>query len=153
MNKGVIGLIAVVVLVAVAGGAFWAGMKVGENRMLQNPARVFQQMGRGGQGGQFPRPFQTPQAGQEGSLRFGGGTMGTIEAIEGDVLTVTTQDGAVRVQTTDTTLIQKYTTVGVDDLEIGEQVVVSGSRNDDGSITARSIQSMRGFQSPSSDQP
>jgi len=76
--------------------------------------------------------------------------MGTIEAIEGDTLVVSTEEGEIRVQTTDTTLIEKYTSVGVEDLAVGEQVVVSGSQNDDGSITARSI---RSFETPQSDEP
>jgi hypothetical protein len=54
------------------------------------------------------------------------------------------------VHATDTTLIEKYMTVGVADLQAGERVVVSGSQNDDGSVTARSIQSMRNFQAPQS---
>ena len=65
--------------------------------------------------------------------------MGTIEAVEGDTLVVTTQEGTIRVQTTDTTMIEKYTTVAISDLETGERVVVSGTRQDDGSYTARSI--------------
>jgi hydrogenase maturation factor len=60
---------------------------------------------------------------------------------------VTTQDGnTVQVITTDTTLIQKYTNVTVDALEPGEQVMVSGSTGDDGTITARSIRSMSDMQ-------
>jgi hypothetical protein len=51
------------------------------------------------------------------------------------------------VHTTDTTLIEKYMTVHVEDLRVGERVVVSGSKNDDGSYTARSIQSMRALPS------
>lgn len=88
--------------------------------------------------GQFPGMVRTPQPGEE-AAPFRGGIMGTIEAIEGDTLVVTTEAGEVRVQTTDTTLIEKSMTVGVEDLEAGEQVVVAGSRNDDGSVTARSI--------------
>jgi len=65
--------------------------------------------------------------------------MGTIEAVEGDTLIVTTQEGEISVQTTDTTMIEKYTTVAISDLEVGEGVVVSGTRQDDGSYTARSI--------------
>jgi len=76
---------------------------------------------------------------------MGGGTMGTIEGIEGDGLVISTEEGTIRVQTTETTLIEKSMTVKVGDLEVGESVVVSGSRNDDGSLTARSIRSMQGF--------
>jgi hydrogenase maturation factor len=65
--------------------------------------------------------------------------MGTIKAVEGDTLVVTTEKGEIRVQTTDTTLIEKSMALEVGDLEVGEQVMVSGSQNDDGSITARSI--------------
>jgi hypothetical protein len=57
------------------------------------------------------------------------------------------------VHATDTTLVEKYTAVGVGDLEVGERVIVSGSQNDDGSVTARSIQSMQGFQAPQSSAP
>jgi hypothetical protein len=138
-------LIAAVVLAAVAGGAFYAGTKVGENRVIQDPARVFQQRVRG-QEGAFPGMLGTPPAGREGALRIGGGLVGTIEEIEGLTLVVRTAEETIRVQTTDTTLIEKSMTVTVGDLEIGEQVTVAGSRNDDGSLTARSIRSMRSFQ-------
>jgi len=138
MNRTVVIIGVLLVIVAVAGGSFWAGMRVGENRLIQDPARLMQMMMTGRQGGQFPRMMGTPQPGVE-AQRFGGGIMGTIEAVEGDTLVVSTEEGEIRVQTTDITLIEKYTSVGVEDLAVGEQVVVSGSRNDDGSITARSL--------------
>jgi hypothetical protein len=78
--------------------------------------------------------------------------MGTIEQVEGTTLVITTDTGSVRVQTSDTTLIEKTMSVGVGDLRVGERVMVSGSKNDDGSYTARSIQSLRG-QPTESNQP
>jgi hypothetical protein len=158
MNKRVLlGLGSLVLVVLIAGGSFFAGTVVGGNQARQS---MFQ--GRfGGQAGQFQRTDRTPQPGQPGQPgnlqpgqpgggRQGGGTMGTIKTVEGDTIVVTTQDGDVQVHATDTTLIEKYTAVGVADLKEGERVVVSGSQNDDGSITARSIQSLRNPQTPQS---
>lgn len=138
MKKTVVVIGVLLVIAAVGGGSFWAGMRVGENRIIQNPARLFQRFR--GQGGQFPGMIMvgTPQPGEE-AAPFRGGIMGTIKAVEGDTLVVTTEEGEIRVQTTDTTLIEKSMAVEVGDLEVGEQVVVSGSQNDDGSITARAI--------------
>jgi len=138
MNKKWL-IVAAVVVLAVGAGSFWAGMAFGESRANQARQRLFQERF-GGQGGQFPGPFRTPQPGQGGAERFAGGILGTIEAVEGDALVITTQEGAIRVRITDTTLVEKYTTVAIGDLESGERVAVSGTRNEDGSYTARSIQ-------------
>ena len=151
MKRVAIAVVAVLVLAAV-GGAFYYGTKVGENRVLQNPQLLFQQMRAGQQGdqsqgqfqGRFLGPSGTPQAGQRGMQVVGGGLMGTIEQVEGTALVITTDTGSVRVQTSDTTLIEKTMSVGVGDLKVGERVIVSGSKNEDGSYTARSIQSLRG---------
>jgi len=145
MSKRVLiglGILALVVLAG--GGGFFYGTSVGEARARQTRQQLFQH-GMRGQGGQFPGALRTPQPGGEGSAPLGGGIMGTIEAIEGDTLVVSTQEGTIRVRTTDTTLIEKYTSVAVEELEIGERLTISGSRNDDGSVTARSIQSLRAF--------
>jgi hypothetical protein len=142
-----IGLVlAVVVLVAAAGGGgFFYGKSVGAAQADQ--ARQQFLRGRGvGQNGQVPAANRTPQPGSQNGNRAGGGTVGTVESVDGDTVVINTQQGTVRVKTTDTTLIEKFTSVGVNDLKAGEQVVVNGSRNDDGSITARSIQSLRSFQ-------
>ena len=153
MRKQVLIGLGILILVALAAsGGFFYGTSVGEARASQAQQQLFQQRMRG-QGGQFPGPFQAPQPGQEGGARLGGGIPGTVEAVEGDTLVVSTQEGTIRVRTTDTTLIEKYSSVGVEELEIGEQMMISGSRNDDGSVTARSIRTMRPSQFPQPDQP
>jgi hypothetical protein len=153
MSKRVlVGLAILVLVIMAAGGGFFAGTAVGASRARQD---LFQGRfgGQAGQGSQFQRPARTPQPGQGGGARSGGGIMGTIKSVEGDTLIVTTSEGDTQVHATDTTFIEKYTAVGVEDLEVGERVVVSGSQNDDGSVTARSIQSLRGFQVPQSGEP
>lgn len=147
MNKRVlIGLGILLLVILAAGGGFFAGTAVAQSRARQG----FFQRQFGGQGGQFQRPARTPQPGQGGGARLGGGIVGTIKTVEGDTLVITTQEGETQVHATDTTLIEKYMTVAVGDLKVGERVVVSGSQNDDGSVTARTIQSLRNFQSPQS---
>lgn len=140
MRKTLIIIAALLVVLAVGAGSFWAGMSYGQSRANQARPRLLREQF-GGQGGQFPGPFRTPQPGQGGAERLtAGGILGTIEAVEGDALVITTQEGTIRVQITDTTLVEKYTTVAIGDLESGERVAVSGTRNEDGSYTARSIQ-------------
>ena len=100
MKRGVIALVAVLVLAAVGGGAFYYGTKVGENRVLQNPQLLFQRMGAGQGGGASSRgssraPSGTPQAGQRGTQVQGGGLMGTIEKVEGNTVVITTDTGSV----------------------------------------------------------
>jgi len=97
------------------------------------------------EGAQVPAPGQFQQRGQGTAAQFGGGIRGTIQAIEGDTLVVNTDDGVIKVKTTDTTMTEKNMPVRVGDLGVGEMVIVSGPRNDDGSITARSIMSVRAF--------
>ncbi|MFB0547194.1 MAG: DUF5666 domain-containing protein [Anaerolineae bacterium] len=144
MKKAVISIVTLLVIMAVVAGSFWAGMSFGEARVNQGRERFR------GQGGQAPGLFRTPQPGQGGAERFAGGIMGTIEAVEGDALIVTTQEGDISVRTTDTTIIEKYTTVAIGDLEAGERVVVSGTRDDDGSYTARSIRVLQVAPAPQS---
>lgn len=150
MKKIWIGLAVALLVVAVGGGAFWAGMSYGKSQARQDVVGLMQERfgARGGQflgPGQLPEGGQLPQGGQGDTTQFGGGISGTIEAVEGETLVINTDDGIIRVQTTDTTLIEKNMSVGVGDLEVGEMVVVSGPQNEDGSVTARSVMSVRAF--------
>ncbi len=150
MKKIWIGVAVVLLVVAVGGGAFWAGMSYGKSQAGQDITSLMQER-MGVRGGRVPGQGMFPQGGQGDAQQFGSGmmgamgTMGTIEAVEGETLIINTDEGLIRVQTTDTTLIQKNMSVGVGDLEIGEAVVVSGPQNDDGSITARSVMSVGAF--------
>lgn len=144
MKKVLIGIAALLIVVAVGAGAFWAGMSYGRSQANQDRASLIQERF-GVRRGQFPGeglPFQREQG---EAAQLGGGIMGTIEAIEGETLVINSNEEIIRVQTTDTTLIEKTMPVGVGDLEAGETVVVSGPRSDDGSVTARSVQAIRAF--------
>jgi hypothetical protein len=151
MKKAWIVVGVLLLVVAVGAGAFWAGMSYGKSQARQDITGLMQEQfgARGGQvpeGGQFPGRGQFQQEGQGGATPLGGGVRGIIEAVEGDTVVINTDDGIIRVQTVDTTMIEKNMSVGVGDLEVGEMVVVSGPQNEDGSVTARSIMSMRVFQ-------
>ena len=154
MKKAWIGVAVVVLVVAVGASAFWAGMTYGKSQSEQDVMGLIQER-MGDRGGQFPGMGQYRQgeggdAPQSGSGMMGTmgamGTMGTIESVEGETLVINSNEGIIRVQTTDTTLIQKNMPVEVGDLEIGEAVLVSGPQNDDGDITARSVMSVGAFQ-------
>ncbi|MBC7223757.1 MAG: hypothetical protein H5T59_05725 [Anaerolineae bacterium] len=143
MKKGLIVFLAVVLLAAVAGGAFYAGMQVGKNQAQQQMAQLARQrFAAMQQGGQLPSA--TPGAPQGGrAFGAGGGLMGTVKAIQGDSLVLTTEEDEVQVRVTENTLIRKTMNVALQDLVEGERVIVSGTRAQDGTVTARAIQSVQ----------
>ena len=151
MRKAWIGVAVVLLVVAVGAGAFWAGMTYGKSQAEQDVMGLIQER-MGGRGERVPGQGMFLQEGQGDAPQFGSGmmgamgTMGTIEGVEGETLVINSDEGLIRVQTTDTTMIEKNMPVGVGDLEVGEMVVVSGPQNDDGGVTARSIMSIRAFQ-------
>jgi hypothetical protein len=148
-------LVGVVVLVLVVGaglGGYFYGVSVGKSSFpgnMQFTRGQFNQQG--GPGQRDPNQTAQPRTGLITSQ--GGGVFGSISKIDGATLTVKTAGGDVQVLTTDTTLIEKYASVTVADLAVGEQVTVQGSTNDDGSVTARSVQTIRGFQASATAQP
>lgn len=154
MKQSTMIVILVAVVLVVGGGAFYGGMKYGENRIMQDPAALFQQM-QGGMGGQFPgggtrQPGTTTD--RTGGGLTAGGTLGTIQKIDGDTIVLSTENDTIEVITSETTFIQKMMDVGTEALEVGESVIVTGSENADGSISARSIRSAQGMRSATSDQ-
>jgi len=141
VKKPLIVAAAVVGVLLVAAGSFWGGMSFGRSQATQTRAR-FPEGELERRGAAFPRAGQTPQPGQQGAQRLAGGLQGTIEEVGDDTLVITTEEDTIQVQITDTTLINKFAVVTIADLEAGEQVVVSETRNEGGSYTARSIQVM-----------
>ena len=162
MKRVLIGVAAIVLAALAAGAAFYGGMKLGQKQVIRDPMKYLAggdgafsiQVGEGqfpggpagnfqGRGDQFPGAQGTPGAGMVVGGR--GFSADTIQAIDGNTIILSTADGTVKVITSDTTYIQKYMAATVADLEVGESVIVSGTENDDGSITARSIRVMTGL--------
>lgn len=87
---------------------------------------------------------QTPSSGFNGSRpttdRFGGGIRGEIISIEGDTLTVSLPDGGSKlILVSDSTTITTASTGTIDDLKPNDTVMAFGQTNDDGSLSADSI--------------
>jgi hypothetical protein len=96
--------------------------------------------------GAISTPSRTPGMDSSGNFTgfsngdAGRGTMGTLTNVNGNTLILTTmQNTQVTVTISDTTTIQKTIDGTAADLTTGESLVVMGSQNTDGSITARSI--------------
>jgi len=144
VKKTLLILIVLILLVAVGGGAFYGGMKYAQSKAskafsqgnLQNlspeeRAQRFQQMGLGNGLGN----------GRSGNRTGANFTAGEIIAKDDKSITVKMQDGGSKIVFySETTEVGKFATGTANDLEIGKTVSVSGTSNQDGSITAQSIQ-------------
>ena len=118
-------IIAVVITVIVAGGVgFWVGTKQAPSSNTPS--------------GQMPRGGFGARGGAGG---FGGGTTGSIVSNSNGSLTIAMKDGSSKIVfVSASTTIMKTTAGSSSDLASGTNVVVIGSTNSDGSITANSIQ-------------
>jgi hypothetical protein len=124
----------VVVLVVVAGGSFYAGSAYAKS---QTPAR-----------GQFATTFQGG-AGGAGFNRLGravgaggGFTAGAIVSSANGSISIKQQNGSSTeiVLLSPTTQILKQAPGSASDLTTGTEVIVTGTTNSDGSLTATSVQ-------------
>lgn len=127
MNKKIIGAVAVVILVA--GGSFWEGMTYAKSHA---PAR----QGFSGQAG------GAGFAGRTGMRGAGGGfSTGQIISADAGSITVKLASGSTQIiLISGSTQIMKSVAGGVKDLSAGIDVIVNGSANTDGSLTATSVQ-------------
>jgi len=126
-------LIMIVIVILVAAGAFFAGMKYQESK-------------RSNVAGQFGE-FQRQRAGSFSGTGGGGSRMG-FRPVNGEIIssddksiTVKLTDGSSKIiLVSDKTQINKAEKANLIDLKTGEQVAVFGSENTDGSVTAQNIQ-------------
>ena len=161
-NKLFLILIAGVVVLGLGlGGAFAAGVAVGRSQdsgqaatSTDTPAFTPPVAPQGAQGGlQELSPEQLEQFrqqigqrfGEGGALPFGGAGLaaraltGDIESIDGNVITVNTPQGPLQATLSDDTGIQVAIQGAPQDLEVGQQVVIAGERNEEGVMQATEI--------------
>src|SRR3989344_5196044 len=138
-------LVAVAVAVLVGGSAFYGGMKYAQARRGVNFANLTPEQrqqftanagagfrGGAGQDGRLP-------AGRQGMM--GGFISGEIISKDDKSITIKMRDGGSKIVFySNTTGVEKFVDGTANDLEIGKNVSANGTTNQDGSITAQSIQ-------------
>lgn len=133
-------ILIVIGVVVVAGVAFFGGMKYQQRQVQSGRSGLF------GANGQFQRG-----TGRQGFRPVDG----QIISVDANGITVKLTDGTSRIVIlSGSTSINKSQTAIKDDLKVGETVVVFGTDNSDGSVTAQSVsinpQSGRGLRGSSS---
>lgn len=134
MTKKIIPII--IALVIVGGGTFYGGMRYGQSK---NPLSNFSR-----QNFQNLTPEQRQQFSQQGIGRREAGAgflAGEIIGKDEQSLTLKMPDsGSKIIFFSDSTNVVKSVDGSKNDLTIGEQVIISGEENSDGSYTAKMIQ-------------
>jgi len=147
-------LVAVVVIGLGIGGAFAGGVAMGQRKAETTPTpsssiqSVLEQIQQGtpfaGMGQRLREG--TPVAGTpvpgmfglEGAL--GGLTgMGEVQGVESNTINLTARTGSTKVNVDKATIISRPVEGQLSDIKAGDQVLVFGKRNDDGTISATSI--------------
>ena len=129
MAKKIIPII--IALIVVGGGAFYSGMKYAQSKMPQGFAQR-QQLGASAIGSLNER------TGNRAGVGF---VTGEIIAKDDKSITVKLQDGGSKIVfLSGSTEIVKSVSGTSNDLEVGKTVMINGTTNQDGSITAKSIQ-------------
>jgi hypothetical protein len=153
-------LTVVLVVVVVASAGFIGGILVGKHysssgspasrlgafaAAVASPSAATGSGSRTGPGGGAGGGFGGARGGLSGTGGTGGfaegnATVGTIKLIDGSTIYVTTSAGdIVQVVTSSGTKVTVSSTVPVKDLQPGETVIVEGSKNSSGGVTATSI--------------
>jgi hypothetical protein len=127
--------IIIVVAVVIGGSAFFAGYKVGQGGSTTNGRmNGFPTDLTGGNIQGFPN-------GDMGTRNGEGSVSGEIISKDDNSVTVKLKDGGSKIVFySEATEISKTVDGMVIDLEVGKTVVVSGTTNQDGSITAKTVQ-------------
>ena len=134
MNKNIIAVF--IGVVVIGAGSFYSGLKYGESNTVAtviSSGRNFGQLGAGGSafnGG-----------GGRGTRGGGGFTAGEILAKDDKSLTLKLRDGGSKIIfLTASTSVMKISSGSLEDLSVGTDITINGSANQDGSVSAESIQ-------------
>ena len=125
MNKIIVIVLGVVII---GGGSFYGGMKYDQSKTASDRQARLQQ-----QGGGFP--------GGRGARANGGFATGEVLARDDKSITIKMRDGGSKIIfLTGSTPVTKSVSGAVQDISVGSQVTVTGTANQDGSLSAESIQ-------------
>lgn len=137
MPKNKMIAIAVVILVVVAAGSFYGGMKYGQSKAAKTASSDRAQFAGGAGAGAGNTARRNGTFGPN-SAGFVGGN---IISKDDKSITVQSQNGGSKIVFfASSTSIGKTTNGSISDLAVGEPVVVNGTANSDGSVTAQNIQ-------------
>ncbi len=126
MNKKIV---SIVVIVAIAGISFYAGMRYGGNNVMNAQSARF------AQGGNFG------QRGTRGNGPGSGFATGSVLSQDANGITIQLRNGGSQiVLISSSTPIMKSISGAQSDIKTGENVMITGTTNPDGSLTAQSIQ-------------
>jgi hypothetical protein len=142
-DKKIVGVVVIGLLVA--GISFWSGMTYAGNNLKKanaNRQGTFSQNGFGGQNGGV-RGSGMMRGGAGGGL-----VSGKVLSVDANSMTVAlgnggpqgTQSGSKIVLFSSTTKIEKTVDGAVADVVVGKQVMITGTANPDGSVSATSVQ-------------
>lgn len=123
---------AVVVAAALSAGSFAGGMAYQRNQANRIRQNFLALRGQGNNTG-------ANSNGAGGRGFFGGGVVGQVKSVEGDVLTISTPQSVVTVNLSASTRIAKTSEATPQDLQTGAQVMVSGQRDNNGNINATQV--------------
>lgn len=141
MKKSIFISTLIAVLVIAGGGGFFGGMRYEKQKLTKNPQELFSSNGSNTnrQFPGFPGGSNSNRSMRGGGI--GGATRGTIASISGTNMTVTLSDGSSKIVIVPSSAtISKSTTATSADLTTGQTVMVTGTTNSDGSVTAENIQ-------------
>ena len=135
-NMGMVMGVGVVALLVGLGGGYWYGKSQASSLSnIQAPG-----MGRGNFAGSMGGNAQG-RAGGAGGFNRGSAVLGEVLSKDDKSLTVKLNDGGSKIVFySETTLVSKSSTTTVSDVAVGNNVMVNGATNSDGSVTASSIQ-------------
>jgi hypothetical protein len=140
VKKWQIAVVAVVVVAVAVGGFFGGRVSAGSKTpTVQEAMQVLQNQSQ--QGGGNGYGFPGGANGANGTLRRGGAVSGSIIATDSSSITVKTTDGSTKiVLVSSSTTVSKVSQGSLSDLTTGQEVVVTGTTNSDGSVSATRIQ-------------
>ena len=131
----------IIIIVIVAAGSFFAGMKYGQSKSSTNLSRGnFQNMSPE-ERQQRIQQMGTAGVGFRDNRESSGFASGEIISKDDKSITIKLPDGGSKIIFySETTEVGKFVDGTPTDLEVDKTVIVNGTANQDGSITAQSIQ-------------